>query len=86
MDDSARDLGDLVEAVLDVEQAPGVWVRVTALLAAPSPGEVVVRYLSATLEGTPIAITAEEINALGERFQRAYNRKRGGVRGNFQAG
>lgn len=81
--DSDRPLGhDLVEAILDVEQAPGVWVRVTALLGAPQPEVGIhrptIRFISAAREGGElVALTSEEVAALGARFERAYNRWRG---------
>lgn len=90
--DSDRPLGpDLVEAVLDVEQAPGVWVRVTALLGEPQPEVGIhrptVRYISAAREGGElVALTSEEIAALGARFERAYYRWRGKARGDQSGG
>ena len=71
----------LVEATIDVERA-GRWIRIQALLGDPEP-EVglhrpTIRHITATTEdGEPVALTTEEVNALGDRFERAYNRWRG---------
>lgn len=87
--DSDRPLGpDLVEAVLDVEQAPGVWVKVTALLGEPAGlHRPTIRYISAAREGGElVALTSEQIAALGARFERAYYRWRGKARGDQSGG
>jgi hypothetical protein len=85
MGDSSRLIGhgprQLVEAVLDIESTDG-WVRVTALLGDPEPevGQVRPTLHSITAArdtGEIVALRTEEIHALGERFERAYNRWRG---------
>lgn len=84
--DQSRVIGlgvhQLVEVVLDVERARGVWVRVVALLGDPDP-EVglhrpIVKHLVAVTEGGElVALTTEEVNGLADRFERAYNKWRG---------
>lgn len=81
--DSERDLGhEKVEAILDFERSPGEWLRISALLGPPEEGvglpRAQVLFIQAFTEGgDPVALSTEEVNALAERFERAYNRARG---------
>lgn len=81
--DHGHHLGhERVEAFLDLERSKGEWLRVNALLGPPEDEiglmRVQVLYLQATgPDAKPVALTTEEVNALKERFERAYNRARG---------